>query len=109
MCLTPRAAVLQVSVRVCDGLQSSGQWRQTLGHCPRPPSAAGPPTGRHRTEIPENTRAGHTQVGQSPPPPGVAEMGEGFYSLWKVARAEGRGVRPKERDPLQDPAEPPGV
>lgn len=33
MSLTARAAVVQVSVRVCDGLQSSGQWRQTLGLC----------------------------------------------------------------------------
>lgn len=54
----------QVSVCLRDGLQSSRKRWPTLGLSGWTEPLTGPSTGDHRSEIPEDSSSGHSQVGQ---------------------------------------------
>lgn len=102
----------QVGCSLCDSLQPPGQRGQTLGLSQRTQPAAGPSTGSHRPEIPENTSPDYTEVKPlynnhwARVWPSLAET---ILPPGQVARAERGRLYPQECDALQDPAEPAGV
>ena len=108
-----KCVLSQVSVSLCDSLQSPGQWGQTLGLPRWTKSATGPSTGCHRPEISENGRPDHTQVGPTCSQSGKEKLKTGcdllnnyfLGSFRQVACAEGYCVYPEKCDTLQDPAE----